>query len=235
MLDFPALEGLGIHPDSLARERLEGFHSLLLAFNEKMDLTNVPEEEMAIRHYADSLLILKEGLIRPGDRLIDVGTGAGFPGLPLAILRPDTRVCLLESRKKRCDFLKKVVEELNLSNAALLCGRAEELARPPYRESFDLALARAVAPLNQLLELLLPFVKPGGKALCWKGPALFSEMAEGASAAGILGGSPGSLIDLGIPGRSHYVQVFDKTSPTPKQYPRRAGIPGSRPLCAQPK
>lgn len=235
MLDFSVLESLGIRPGSQARERLAGFHSLLLSYNERMDLTNVPEEEMTIRHYADSLLILEEGPIKPGDRLIDVGTGAGFPGLPLAILRPDVSVCLLESRKKRCDFLKKVMEELSLSNATLLCGRAEDLARAPHRESFNLALARAVAPLNQLLELLLPFVRPGGKALCWKGPALFEEMAEGTAAAGILGGSPGALIDLRIPGRSHYVQVFDKVSPTPKQYPRRAGIPGSRPLGAQPR
>ena len=235
MLDFSLLANLGIRPDGPAGERLEGFHRLLLKYNGQMDLTKVPEEEMTVRHYADSLLILKEDLIKPGDRLVDVGTGAGFPGLPLAILRPDIRVCLLESRKKRCDFLAEVIQELRLPHVTLLRGRAEDLARPPHREAYEFALARAVAPLNLLLELLLPFVKLGGKALCWKGPALFEEMAEGKAAASMLGGSPGPSLDLKIPGRSHFIQVFDKTGPTPKQYPRRAGIPASRPLGAQPR
>ena len=98
------------------------------------------------------------------------------------------------------------------------------------RERFDLAVARAVAPLNQLLEYLLPYVKPGGQALCWKGPAVFEEQADGQRAANILGGELGDLIDLKIPGRSHYIQVVKKTRLTPKKYPRKAGTPGKDPL-----
>jgi len=230
MLDFAVLESLGIALDRQAKERLAAFHRLLMEHNERMDLTTVPEEEMTIRHYADSLLVLNHDLIPPNARVIDVGTGAGFPGLPLAIARADIKVSLLESKQKRCAFLQAVIDELQLKNATVLCGRAEDLALPPRREAYDRALARAVAPLNQLSEYLLPYVRVGGKALCWKGPAVHTETAAGGAAAKLLGGRLGALVDLNIPGRSHFIQVIEKTRPTPARFPRKAGTAAKEPL-----
>ena len=230
MLDWETLGALGIRlPDQQAGQ-LDTFHQMLLEKNQRMDLTNVPPEDMAIRHYADSLLILHTGLLEPGAKLIDVGSGAGFPGLPLAIARPDLGVTLLESKQKRCAFLMEVLTRLQLGNVQVLCGRAEDLAVSPRRESFDHALARAVAPLNELAEYLLPYVRVGGSALCWKGPAVLQEQAAGQAAARLLGGEIGELVNLGIPGRSHFIQVIKKTRATPTKYPRKAGTPAKDPL-----
>ena len=143
-----------------AQERLLAYHRLLLEWNARMDLTNVPEEEMALRHYADSLLPLaRKEWFPDGARLIDVGTGAGFPGMPLAIARPDLKVTLLDSQRKRCDFLSAVCDELKLPNVTVLHARAEDGARGALREQMDVAVARAVAPLNVLAEYLLPYVR----------------------------------------------------------------------------
>ncbi|NLW20329.1 MAG: 16S rRNA (guanine(527)-N(7))-methyltransferase RsmG [Clostridiales bacterium] len=230
MPDFLALEQLNIHLAPGAREQLAAYHRLLLSHNARMDLTTVPEEQMTIRHYADSLLALNHGLIKPDDRVIDVGSGAGFPGLPLAIAWPGLEVTLLESRQKRCAFLREVVHQLGLTNVSVLCGRAEDLATRPHREGYDRALARAVAPLNQLVEYLLPYVRPGGQALCWKGPAVRDETAAGQAAARELGGRLGALVDLHVPGRRHFVQIIEKTRATPARYPRKAGLILRQPL-----
>lgn len=230
MLDLQILSELGIPLSEQAEAGLQRYHSLLMAHNAWMDLTNVPEEEMPLRHYADSLLASKAGLLPQGASIIDVGSGAGFPGLPLAIARPDLQVSLLESKQKRCVFLQTVVDALQLGNVSVLCGRAEDLARTAHREAYDLAVARAVAPLNLLAEYLLPFVRPGGSALCWKGPAVYEEQAAGQQAAQLLGGSLGELVDLQIAGRSHYIQVIKKRRATPRKYPRKAGTPAKEPL-----
>lgn len=225
------LQPAGIAPDDLACERLERYHALLLDWNSRIDLTNVPEEEMALRHYADSLLPLARADWFPeGARLIDVGTGAGFPGLPLAVCRPDLRVTLLDAQRKRCDFLQAAVEALALENVGILHARAEDAARTALRESFDVAVARAVAPLNVLCEYLLPFVKLGGRALCWKGPAVREEQAAGARAARLLAAECEPLQRLPIAGREHYVQPFLKTGKTVRQYPRKSGTPAKDPL-----
>ncbi len=206
------LRPAGIAPDALALDRLRAYHALLLEWNSRMDLTNVPEAEMALRHYGDSLLPLLRGEWFPQSaQLIDVGTGAGFPGLPLAIARPDLRVTLLDSQRKRC-------------------ARAEDAARTELREGFDLAVARAVAPLNVLCEYLLPFVRPGGRALCWKGPAVREELAAGERAARLLSAKAEPLFRLPIEGREHYVQPFLKTGKTARQYPRKSGTPSKEPL-----
>ena len=140
------------------------------------------------------------------------------------------RVCLLDSLKKRCVFLEVVQEELGLNNVRVLHARAEDAARGAERERYDLAVARAVAPLNVLCEYLMPFVKTGGKALCWKGPQVKEEMACGARAAEIVGGQLGDLLPLSLPGREHYVQVIHKKAPAPRIYPRKAGTPAKTPL-----
>ena len=225
------LQSGGVTPDAAAYERLAAYHALLLEWNARMDLTNVPEEEMALRHYGDSLLPLMRADWFPADaQLIDVGTGAGFPGMALAIARPDLRVTLLDAQRKRCDFLAAVREKLALANVTVLHARAEDAARGELRERFDLAVARAVAPLNVLCEYLLPFVRVGGRALCWKGPALAQELPEGRRAARLLGARCEEAARLPIEGREHYVQPFLKMQKTARQYPRKSGTPGKNPL-----
>ncbi len=211
--------------------QLQRYHEMLLDWNTRMDLTNVPPEEMAIRHYADSLLVLVQGKWFPqGTTLIDVGTGAGLPGLPLAIARPDMRVCLLDASRKRCGFLSAVIEELQLKNLMIMHARAEDAAKGALRESCDLAVARALAPMNVLCELLLPYVRVGGLALCWKGPSVDEEMVSVSTALGILGAKVAERIMLPLEGYAHYVQSIKKLTPTAKQYPRQAGTPARNPL-----
>ena len=198
-----------------AQELLLAYHRLLLEWNARMDLTNVPEEEMALRHYADSLLPLaRKEWFPDGARLIDVGTGAGFPGMPLAIARPDLKVTLLDSQRKRCDFLSAVCDELKLPNVTV---------------------ARAVAPLNVLAEYLLPYVRVGGRMLCWKGPAVREEMAAGERACKMLGGQAEGLYRLPIEGREHYVHSAIKISATARRYPRKSGTPSKDPLGILPQ
>ena len=217
--------------DGAACEKLEAYHALLLEWNACMDLTNVPEDEMALRHYGDSLLPLGQAAWFPqGARLIDVGTGAGFPGMPLAIARPDMQVTLLDSQRKRCDFLSAVAQRLGQGNVTILHARAEDAARTELRERFDIAAARAVAPLKVLCEYLLPFVKLEGRALCWKGPAVLEELKSGEKAAHILGAKAEPLVRLPIEGREHYVQPFLKLKKTLRQYPRKSGTPAKEPL-----
>ena len=225
-----SLEPFSLPLGSAAWEKLERFHAFLLEQNQRMDLTQVPETDMPVRHYADSLMPLNLGFFPDGCQVIDVGSGAGFPGLPLAIAREDMQVVLLESMRKRCDFLNEAVALLNLSNVQVVAGRAEDVAHGALREQFDLALARAVAQLPVLAEYLLPFVKTGGCALCWKGPAVSGEIPAAQKACDILGGAMGPLVDPKIPGRSHYIQVMNKVGMTPNKYPRKAGVPGKKPL-----
>ncbi len=230
MIDYSILDRLGISLDALARERLDAFHCLLMERNRKMDLTNVPEEDMTLRHYADCLMPLRHGLVPFEGLAIDVGSGAGFPGLPLAIARPGLHITLLEAKGKRCDFLKEAVAMLDLPRVRVLPGRAEDTAVPPERERYDLAFARAVAPLNVLAEYLLPFLRVGGLAMCWKGPAVREELTAAGAAAFELGGELGELADIGIPGRSSLIQLIQKRSPTAEKYPRKAGMPEKKPL-----
>lgn len=216
---------------------LTRYHALLMDWNTRMDLTAVlDEDEMLDRHYVDSLSALAiPGMIPQNARLIDVGTGAGFPGMPLAIARPDVQVTLLDSLQKRLTFLQAVIDELGLKNVTLVHARAEDGARmPQHRGAYDVAVARAVASLPLLCEYLLPYVKTGGKAVCWKGPAVENELTQGKRAAFLLGAKLGESIPVTIPGRDweHRLLVIDKTAPTPKTYPRKAGIPAKKPLGA---
>ena len=218
-------------------EKLSAYHTLLLDWNTRMDLTAVTEDsEMLDRHYVDSLMPLTiPGLIPSSGSVIDVGTGAGFPGLPLAILCPALQFTLLDSQQKRLNFLDAVISELNLSNVTLVHARAEDGARnASLRASFDLAVARAVAPLPVLAEYLLPFVRIGGSALCWKGPSVLNEVPAGKRAAHVLGARLDEPISYAIPNRDwqHLLIRLPKTAPTPKTYPRKAGTPSKSPLGA---
>ena len=233
MADMKALllgAGVPIAPDRI--DALNVYHDLLIDWNMRMDLTSVPDAEIARRHFLDSLLPLTKAEYFPeGLRLIDVGTGAGFPGLALAIARPDFTVTLLEAQGKRCQFLQAVCDALRLNHVTVIQDRAEISGHAQtHREAYDCAVARAVAPLNVLCEYLLPFVKTGGYALCWKGPAVADEMEDGAAAAQKLGGRIDAPVSLSWEEENHLLVPIRKVEATLPQYPRKNGIPAKRPL-----
>jgi len=228
--DLMALSGLSLEEGAL--KKLSLYREMLLDWNTRMDLTSVSDAETVQRHFLDSLLPLSfPGLIPEKGRLIDVGTGAGFPGMPLAIACPGLEVTLLEAQGKRCRFLEAVQSALELTNVQVIQERAEVLGRAEgHREGYDRAVARAVAPLNVLCEYLLPFVRTGGLALCWKGPAVFEEMEDGKSAALQVGGSVEEPIETALEERRHVVVPIRKMEKTLPQFPRKNGIPVKRPL-----
>lgn len=214
-------------------EKLSIYHALLCEWNEKIDLTNVPPEDMPLMHYADSLIPLfaRPDFFKAGASAIDVGTGAGLPGIPLAIARPDMRITLLDAQQKRCDFLQEAAAKAGLSNVTVLHARAEDAGRDKrMREKYDLALARAVAPLSVLLEYLLPFVKTNGYALAYKGPAVIDEWQAAAQAARILGGAEPEKTDMPLEGMRHLLVSVKKIQSTVSQYPRKSGTPSKKPL-----
>lgn len=231
-----ALLGAGLALDEAALFRLAQYHAMLLDWNTRMDLTSVSADQMAARHFLDSLLPLKlSGAIPDAGRLIDVGTGAGFPGLPLAIARPKLQVTLLEAQGKRCQFLQAVCDALGIDNVTVINDRAENLGRAEgHRESYDRAVARAVAALPVLAEYLLPFVREGGMALCWKGPAVAGELADGAAAAAKLGGRllPIWETETAAGETGHVIAPIEKIEKTLPLYPRKNGMPAKRPLKA---
>jgi len=215
-------------------DKLEVYMSMLKEWNRKMDLTAVTDDEETLdKHFIDSLTVLKTGLITPASALIDVGTGAGFPGLVLAMARPDITVTLLDAQQKRLSFLDETAKSTETVNVAIIHERAEDGARKKeLREQFDYAVARALAPLNVLCEYLLPYVKPDGYALCWKGPALKQELESGRRAAHLLGGRLEMPVSCTVKNREweHLILPIRKIQPTPKAYPRKAGTPKQKPL-----
>lgn len=229
------LETLGIGCDQTAIERFEAFHAILDEYNQKMDLTAVLDEDERIdRHDLDSAAPLAQGLLLPGAKVIDVGTGAGFPGMPLLILCPDLEMTFLDALNKRILFLEDALKRLGLK-ATTLHARAEDAARmPAHREMYDAAVSRAVAGAAVLEELTLPFVKTGGMAIAWKGPGVQDELTAARRAAFLLGGTVRGVTPAPVPGRddwAHCLLITDKTGKTPKTYPRKAGTPGKKPLA----
>ena len=221
-------EGLavyGLPADAAAIEGLEEFSRRLLERNQVMNLTAITEpEQVALRHIVDCLYQLR-CVDFAGKRVVDVGSGGGFPGVPLQIAQRDARFLLLDSRKKRVDFLQEVCGAMNLP-ARTMAGRAEEAARQKdLREAFDIAVSRAVAPLNVLCELCLPFVKKGGFFLAMKSDneAAAAEVEQAQSAIGKLGGLLRRRDAYTLPGTdvAHQVLVIEKVKPTPPAYPRR--------------
>lgn len=228
------LEMMGIEADQTALERFEAFHAILDEYNAKMDLTAVlSEDERVDRHDLDSASPLRLGLIAHGARVIDVGTGAGFPGMPLLILRPDIRMTFLDALNKRILFLRDALTRLGLE-AGTVHARAEDAARTgAHREQYDVAVSRAVASAATLQELTLPFVKTGGVSIAWKGPGVSQELTAARRAAFVLGGTVRGVVDAPVPRREEWAHVLlltDKTGATPKIYPRKAGTPGRKPL-----
>ena len=229
------LDALGIAYDQTAMERFEAFHAILDEYNQRMDLTAVlDEDERVDRHDLDSAAPLAQGLLAQNARVIDVGTGAGFPGMPLLILRPDLQMTFLDALSKRIAFLQDALKRLNLT-ATALHARAEDAARMDmHREAYDAAVSRAVASSATLQELTLPFVKTGGLAIAWKGPGVQDELVAAKRAAFVLGGTVRGVSPAPVPGRedwAHCLLITDKTGKTPKADPRKAGTPGRKPLA----
>lgn len=228
----------GFSIDPVKLEQSLNYIDLLLDWNQNINLTAITDPEgVAVRHFADSWSLcgwldrLASGLRRPL-RMIDVGTGAGFPGLPLQIMRPQTELVLLDSLQKRVRFLQTVVDHLMLPNVHCLHGRAEEAARiPDLRESFDLSVARAVAALPVLCEYCLPFVRPGGYFIAMKAHAQ-EEVQTSASAIEKLGGRFLAVETIHLPDSDlcRNLVVIEKIKPTPRVFPRKAGKPQKEPL-----
>lgn len=216
----------------------ERYRDELLRWNQRVNLTAIVEpERIERRHFLDSLSCLAgcADLLaaRPNARLIDVGSGGGFPGLPLKIARPALRVTLLDSVGKKTAFLEHLVCQLKLTAVTIVTARAEDLARSPeHRERYDLAVSRAVAALPVLLELTLPFLQVGGRLVAPRRGDLQAEVAAAERAAELLGGSFRVSVPIGPGGTAagYGLVVVDKVGPTPSAYPRRAGRPVKRPL-----
>lgn len=212
-------------------EKFYNYMNLLLEWNEKINLTAITEpSEVIEKHFIDSLTVLDE--IKSDNKVIDVGTGAGFPGIPLSICS-EAKFTLLDSLNKRINFLNIVKENLDLSNVELEHGRAEDFAKNKhYREKFDVAISRAVAPMNVLIEYLLPYVKVGGKVICMKGPKAEEEISKINKGLEVLGGKIEKIIDikLGEEELSRKIIIINKIKDTPTKYPRKAGIPAKEPI-----
>ncbi|MGI6192654.1 MAG: 16S rRNA (guanine(527)-N(7))-methyltransferase RsmG [Christensenellales bacterium] len=225
-----ALSEVGFTPTSEQAEQFKTYHALLTEWNERVNLTAVTDDEgVAQKHFADSLLALP--YFKGGERVLDLGTGAGFPGVPLLIARPEISLTLMDSVQKKLDFLAELLPKLGLS-AAIVHSRAEDAAKKTaFRDGFDAVTSRAVAPMNVLIELTLPFVKPKGAALCFKGPALGEELAIAQKALSELNGKVAEVKAFTLPWGDRRLAVVQKTAPTPKKYPRQAGKANKQPLC----
>lgn len=218
----------------LTKEQIEKYYNymnLLLEWNEKINLTAIINpKEIILKHFVDSLTIAK--YIKDDEKLIDVGTGAGFPGIPLSIVKENTDIVLLDSLNKRINFLQEVKENLRLENITTIHGRAEEFGKnKKERETYDIATSRAVAPLNILLEYLLPLVKVGGKAICMKGSNI-EEIENAKNALEILGGQIEKIEENTLPNSDikRNIIIVKKVKNTPSKYPRKPGTPSKEPI-----
>lgn len=222
---------LNININATQLEQFEKYYSFLVSYNQKVNLTAITEkEEVAVKHFLDSGSLLSVLNIKKGASLIDVGTGAGFPGMVLKILRPDLNVVLLDSLNKRIVFLKECATLLGL-DVTCIHGRAEEVAKKSeHREKYDIVTSRAVANLTTLSEYCLPFAKKGGLFAPLKGPAAEDEITEAQTAIKILGGRLSEISDVKLGDFSHKIVLVDKITYTPQKYPRNGAKPINNPL-----
>lgn len=224
--------GLNLTQSQLAA--LERYENELLEWNLRVNLTAINKpEKIRTKHFLDSLTCLIAMRNTPSDRVIDVGTGAGFPGIPLKIICPGIRLSLVESVGKKAAFCQHIVDSLGLKNVTVLSERVEAVgALPSHREQYDWAIARAVANLPVLVEYLLPLVRVGGKALAMKGESGLAEAQSAENALRLLGGRLHQIVPVTLPGveEQRYLVVIEKIAATPDQYPRRVGVPTKKPL-----
>ncbi len=225
----------GIPVDPATLDGFRRLYDLLLEGNRRANLTRITDErEAVVKHFLDSISVLRAVPDRQAPfRFIDVGAGPGFPGLPLLVMQRHWSGTMLEATRKKVDFMNEAIQALGLSGTALH-GRAEEFGQDPaHRGAYDLVFARAVAELNVLSELCLPFLKPGGRFIAMKGANVDAEVAGAQKALKVLGGSIREIERFALPegfGERALV-VVEKVGPTPKGYPRRAGQPSAKPLC----
>ncbi|MBR3375528.1 MAG: 16S rRNA (guanine(527)-N(7))-methyltransferase RsmG [Firmicutes bacterium] len=213
---------------------LEKYMEGILVWNEKVNLTNITDPaEFRIKHNADSLMCVDFPEFLDAETVIDVGTGGGFPGIPLAVYAPEKQFTLLDSLNKRLKIIDELAGELGIKNITLVHGRAEDAARAKeHREKYDLCVSRAVSNLATLSEYCLPFIKVGGYLLAYKGPGAGEEVKEAAKALKTLGGSLVDIRETSMEeyGLDHRILVIKKVRNTPKAYPRKAGTPLKEPL-----
>ena len=210
------------------------FEEELMCWNEKFNLTAIRDSEgIRTKHFLDSLTAFSEIGLPFSGKIIDIGTGAGFPGIPIKIVAPHARLTLVESVGKKAQFCQHMVEVLGLENVEVRTSRAEDLGMPGrHREKYDWAVARAVASMPVLAEYLLPLVKVGGVILAQKGESAHVEVQSAQNAIRVLGGKLGRISQVTLPGvvDERFLVVIEKQAATPSQYPRRAGIPAKKPL-----
>lgn len=229
------LAELGIVLNDRQKEQFIKYYELLLHWNSFVNLTAITEyEEVLKKHFIDSLSLIRYDLDLTKDiSVIDIGTGAGFPGIPLKIAFPNLRITLLDSLNKRIQFLNQVIDELELSEITAVHGRAEDYAKPgKLREQFDLCVSRAVANLSTLSEYCIPFVKEGGFFISYKSEKVVEEMENAQNAISVLGGKISDQVEFYLPSSDIYRNLFgiEKVKKTPNKYPRKAGLPSKEPL-----
>lgn len=223
---------VNIEIDNKKEEQFYNYMKLLLEWNEKINLTAIIEQnDIILKHFIDSITINK--YIEQSNSIIDIGTGAGFPGIPLKIMNQNKKITLVDSLNKRINFLNEVCKEISLENIQCIHARAEELASDlEYRENYETVVSRAVARLNVLIEYMLPFVKKGGLCICMKGPNIDGELEEAKNAIKVLGGKIKSVESFFLPDSDieRNVIIIEKVAETPKKYPRKAGLPSKQPI-----
>ena len=229
-----ACDNIGMDFNEEKYEKFITYKNLLQEWNEKINLTAITEDEEVIKkHFIDCIKAFSTEEFKNAKTVIDVGTGAGFPGLPIAIMRDDVEVTLLDSLNKRINFLDTVARAIKLENITTIHSRAEDGARQKdLRESFDIATSRAVANMAVLSEFCLPYVKVGGHFIALKGPMINEELDESRSAIGTLGGKVVAVVEVNIEGTDlkHNLVIIKKVKETPKTYPRKAGTITKKPL-----
>ncbi len=229
---------LGIELNARQVKQFELYYQVLIEWNKNVNLTAITDyEEAQLKHFLDSITVTlalsEKELNSPNLSIIDIGTGAGFPGLPLKILLGQARLVLLDSTAKKATFLHHITRELGLDNVEIVIGRAEEIARlPSYRQRFDLVVSRAVASLPALVELALPFCQIGGRFVAQKKGEIESEISSASKAIDILGGKLSQVKKIELKGLSdgRCLLIIDKIYSTPEKYPRHTGIPVRRPI-----
>ena len=225
-------EKIGLKFSKKQEEQFFKYMNLLIEWNEKINLTAIVEpKEIILKHFIDSLTISK--YIEKDSSIVDVGTGAGFPGIPLLIYRDDIKVTLVDSLNKRLIFLQEVINQLDLKNVKVVHSRVEDFGKNKnYREKFDIATARAVANLAVLSEYLVPLVKIGGKCICMKGSTIEDEIKQSENAFKILGTKKKLIEKFELPNSDmeRNIIILDKIKNTPSKYPRKAGIPTKEPI-----